>query len=129
MAKTVTIDQMAEEISRTLSEWSQDVSDSMKEAVTETAKETVQDLRATSPHRTGNYAKSWGRKSTFEDRFRNEEVVYNRKYYRLTHLLEFGHANARGGGRTPAHPHIAPAEERAIEALEKKVRKGIDDVS
>ena len=32
MAKTVTIDQMAEEIARTLSEWSQDVSDSMKEA-------------------------------------------------------------------------------------------------
>ena len=129
MAKKASIDEMAKVISKELSAWSQDVTDAVKAAATETAKETVKELRVTSPQRTGGYAKSWTHKKTEEDRFGINEVVYNRKYYRLTHLLEYGHANARGGGRTPAYPHIGQAEDNAIRMFEEKTRRNIDDIN
>lgn len=54
------------------------------------------------------------------------KAAYNKKYYRLTHLLEFGHAT-RNGGRTKAIPHIRPTEdkyrEKFVEELERKIRR------
>ena len=51
-------------------------------------------------------------------------VVHSKKQYRLTHLLEFGHAK-RGGGRTKAQPHIAPAEKAGFDLLLSEVEKGV----
>lgn len=45
--------------------------------------------------------------------------------YQLTHLLEHGHAK-RGGGRVPAKPHIAAAEQAGIEQLEKEIQKALE---
>lgn len=49
-------------------------------------------------------------------------VVYaDKPEYALTHLLEKGHQK-RGGGRTKAIVHIAPAEEETVDELEKELR-------
>jgi len=132
MAKTIKVDEMAETISRMMADWSQDVADAVKEAVTEVAKDTVSDLRQNSPVRKGKgggkYARGWTTIVTAEDRYGKKETVYNRSQYRITHLLEFGHAKVNGG-RVRAIPHIEPAERRAIESLEEKVRQKINDVS
>lgn len=53
-------------------------------------------------------------------------TVYSKDYYRLTHILEFGHAK-RNGGRVPAQSHIASAEEKSVEKLEEEIRKNIED--
>lgn len=123
----VPVDQMANAIRQTITDWSQDVADAVKMATVETAISAAADLRNSSPERTGAYAHDWTHKKMYEDRYRISEVVHNRKHYRLTHLLEYGHAN-RGGGRTPAYPHIGLAEERALRTLEEKVRQYINDI-
>ena len=55
-------------------------------------------------------------------------IVYNKKHYRLTHLLEYGHAIARGTGRTPAKPHIKAVDEMVQSDFVNRVVKGISEI-
>ena len=94
------------------------------EAVPKIAKKTVAELKKTSPTGTrGKYAKSWTSQNT-KNRNGSEAVIYSNEEYRLTHLLENGHA-LRNGGRAKAIPHIAPAEEKAKKELIEEIEKGI----
>lgn len=56
------------------------------------------------------YAKDWTFKMKKEKGGRKYGVVYNKKHYRLTHLLEHGHIvwNAITKKRVAPKPHIAP---------------------
>jgi hypothetical protein len=112
---------LSREISKALTEYTQEVTEGLEEAKLKVAKDTVKELKRTSPRSKGggDYAKGWARKKVG-----NKEVVYNRTNYQLTHLLENGHAK-RGGGRVPAIPHIHPAEQRAIDDYVKQVEKVI----
>lgn len=109
---------LAAEIAKALAEYSEEVVEEVDKAAEETTAETVKFLRETSPKRKGKYAKSWRKKQLKNGRW----VVYNVKHYRLTHLLERGHT-LRNGGRTKAMPHIAPAEEYAVNKFEERVRR------
>lgn len=67
------------------------------------------------------YAKSWtvtekgGEGSNFY-----RATVHNKKHYRLTHLLEYGHYT-RNGTHTRAFRHIEPVDKWAVERLEKEI--------
>lgn len=63
-------------------------------------------------------------KATKETSESLELVVYSKSRYQLAHLLEHGHAK-RGGGRTKASVHIAPAEEAGAKQLEDDIRKAL----
>lgn len=128
ISSAIPIDKMAKEIVDAMSEYSQDVAEASRKAVAEATAEAVLDLKRNSPKDTGRYARSWKYSAVQETKSVFRNIVHNAKYYRLTHLLEHGHANARGGGRTPAHPHIGLAEQKAIENLEEKMRQYINDV-
>lgn len=45
-------------------------------------------------------------------------------HYRLSHLLEFGHAT-RNGGRTIAYGFIGKAEKKAVKQFQKEVEEAI----
>lgn len=128
----IPIERMANEITKMMTEYSDDVAEAMRKAVSETSAEAVLDLKRNSPKRKGPkggaYARSWKYDAIEETRTKWRNVVHNVKHYRLTHLLERGHANARGGGRTPAYPHIGLAEAKAIDNLAEKMRQYINDV-
>lgn len=124
MSKTIQIDQLADTVEKELNDYADDVNDAVKEAVASAGKEAVKDLKATSPKLTGKYAKSWTVKKVSESSHGLDVVVHNKKYYRLTHLLEHGHAK-RGGGRVDAIVHIKPVEEKVTAKVEADIRKEI----
>lgn len=111
---------LANEIAQALSDYTSEVEEGIEKAKVEVAKETVGRLKQTSPKKTGQYRKGWRTKKVG-----TAQVIHNKTHYRLTHLLEKGHAK-RGGGRVAAIPHIAPAEDKAIrdyiEEVERMIR-------
>ena len=120
----VRIDQMAHAIMEGLQEYADLATGDLKAAVKKAGNEAKKDIQANAPVKTGAYKKSWTVKTTKETSNAMEIVVHSRNRYQLAHLLEFGHAK-RGGGRTRAFPHIASAEEKAAELLEREVEKAL----
>lgn len=124
MADRVKIDGMADAIMESLMEYADLATDTMKDAVKESADTVKKEIQATAPVDTGAYRKSWRAKKQSESALKLEMVVHSANRYQLTHLLEKGHAK-RGGGRVAARPHIAAAEEKGIQELEEKIRRGL----
>ena len=124
MSKTVKIDDLAEEVMKGLTEYSKLATSDMKKAVKKAGNDVRKEIQSTAPKDTGSYAKSWAVKTTRESAEKLEVTVHSKNRYQLAHLLEFGHAK-RGGGRTKAQPHIAPAEENGINALEKAIERAL----
>ena len=120
----VRIDQMAHVIMEGLQEYADLATDDLKNAVKKAGDEAKKDIQNNAPVKTGAYKKSWTVKTTKETSNAMEVVVHSKNRYQLAHLLEFGHAK-RGGGRTRAFPHIAPAEQRAAELLEREVEAAL----
>lgn len=127
MSKT-DIDKMSMAIINELKAFKDVTISMMEEVAKETAKETVKDLKSTSPNgATGDYAKSWKCKRDIEAKGENRYnmIIYSQNpEYRLTHLLEYGHAIKRGGrtiGKAKAYPHIQCAEKNATTRLENKI--------
>jgi hypothetical protein len=120
----VKIDQMAHVIMEGLQEYADLATDDMKAAVKKAGNEAKKDVQDGAPVKSGRYKKSWMVKTTKENSNSLEVTVHSKNRYQIAHLLEFGHAK-RGGGRTRAFPHIAPAEQKAAELLEKEVEAAL----
>ena len=124
MNERVSIDQMASTIMEGLQEYADLATDDLKESVKKAGKTVKDEIKQTAPKDTGKYAKSWTVKTVKETSNTLDVVVHSRNRYQIAHLLEHGHAK-RSGGRVAARPHIAPAEEKAIETLEREVEKAL----
>ena len=120
----IPIDSLSETVMKELNEYADVACDEMKEAVKSSSTLVKNQIKATAPRATGAYAKSWSTKNTRETAHSLEVTVYSRNRYQLAHLLEHGHAK-RGGGRVAARPHIAPAEEKAVQTLKSEVEKAL----
>lgn len=115
----VSIDNLANEITQILQEYTTEVEEGLEKAKEKVAKDGAKTLKSSSPKRYGKYAKGWRAKKDGK-----AWVIHNATRHQLTHLLEKGHAK-RGGGRVPGRAHIAPVEERAIKDFEEEVEKVI----
>lgn len=116
---------LSEQLDKILEEYSDKVDDTFGYEAAKIAKETVQDLRATSPkskRHTRKYAEGWSTKR--KDKL--GQIVYNKTNWQLTHLLNNGHVIANGSGtygRTSGDNHIGKAEEKAVRKLIDEVQK------
>lgn len=124
MAKKISVDQLSSEIMSALDEYKKVTDEVVKTAVNSVSKETKAMAQAGSPVKSGGYQKGWAVKKTSAKTGQVSITVYNRTKPGLTHLLEKGHAK-RGGGRVAGKPHIAPAEEYAVNELEAAIRRGL----
>jgi hypothetical protein len=116
----VDVSNFLEAVRGELEDYANEVTDGVKKSVKEVAKSTVQQVKAQSPVRFGNYKNGWGQTTIRETPGGLFIAIRNKKHYRLTHLLENGHALV-GGGRTKAYPHIKPAEQFAERELQRKI--------
>lgn len=124
MSETVPVDELAAAIVRNLQEYTDDVTAGIKKAEDVTAKECKENLEADSPDgATHKYKKGWKVTVTSNTPLEKHTVIHN-KEYRLTHLLENGHAT-HNGGRTRKFPHIKKNEEIANAAFEKRAEEVI----
>ena len=119
------IDNLADEIMKGLTEYSDLADMEMKKAVRKTATAVKKEISANAPKRTGKYAKSWTAKKTKETSHSLEMTVHSKNRYQLAHLLEKGHAK-RGGGRVSGRPHIAPAEENGVQMFENLIEEALE---
>ena len=127
----IAVDQLADEINKIMDEFQDVTVEACEKGVTETAKEAVEELRNAHPAGSGKYSswneynKGWKYTTTKTDkRYGKKATVHNVSKYRLTHLLEKGHAKV-DGGRTKAFPHIAPVAERCEGELLMNIKKYI----
>ena len=118
------IDDMAQEIMRGLTEYADLADTAMKAAVKKTATSVKKEISANAPVKSGRYKKSWVTKKTKENSHSLEMTVHSKNRYQIAHLLEHGHAK-RGGGRVAAIPHIAPAEQHGEDMLETLIEKAL----
>ena len=118
---------VSETINEMLELYSKDVDEVVQEALPKVGKETVKELKQTSPKRTGDYAKGWTQKVE-KERLGSKLTVYNKTRYQLTHLLEKGHAKV-SGGFVPGKPHIKPAQDKAERKAMEIIKEGIQSVS
>jgi hypothetical protein len=119
MANKISIDDLAKTIESEVRNWTKDVVDDINEIKKDVTKSGVRTLKASSPKRTGDYAKNWTSKKLKN----GDQVIYQKApTYRLTHILEKGHAK-RNGGRVAPEVHISPVEEQIVSEFTSRVEK------
>jgi len=116
----IRIDQLTSEIVNAVREYTEDVSNSIERKVDETANKVLKEVRALSPKRTGEYARTFVK--TKEGGYgQHRRIIWNKKHYSRVHLLEFGHAKVNGG-RVQAFPHLRPAFDKHAAHLDDEIK-------
>ena len=124
LGSKVKVGELAGEIMKGLEEYAMLATEEMKEAVMDAGKTVQKEIRNTAPANTGKYAKSWRVKKVNETSTALGVVVHSKGRYQLAHLLEFGHAQRRGG-RVEAQPHLALAEAKGVKKLEADIENAL----
>lgn len=147
----VSVDQLSDAIVQELTNYSEAMSEKMKEIITEESEKLTEATRADSPRRSlsksaakagyqrtrkksakfqiaykrrtnNRYAKGWASKVLFENETAKRVRMFNKTDYQLTHLLEKGHRKVNGG-MTRAISHIFKNEEKINKELIARLKK------
>jgi hypothetical protein len=134
MEVKVNTDGFAAEINRQLTLYGTEVTKRVKKACKTVADETKAEIVSNSPKHTGDYKKGWQRTTAFEDANGVRYLIKNKTDWRLTHLLEYGHAMVvkKGTakvtvGRIEGKPHIRPAELKAKTELTQRIKEAVKE--
>ena len=123
----IQIDQLADAIERELTVYSTEIIDGIKREAQSSIKKLVKETKATAP--VGNRQKHYRDNISSRKLSENEKSIVYQWYvkgpdYRLSHLLEHGHA-LRDGGRYEGTGFISKAETSIVEEYEKAIEEVI----
>jgi len=124
----ITIDNLADEILKELENYNENITDGIKDAVDVVSQEVNEEIKShiTFEQPTGKYVKAFKVKTIYDGKYNKGNTWYvSGNQYRLTHLLEKGHAKI-GGGRVKAYPHIIYGEEIAQKRMEELAKEAIE---
>lgn len=126
MSKSVGLNNISDAIHQNLTIYSAKIVDEIKKEAEESMKKLVEITKDTAP--VGKRKKHYKNQITYsvlDDNTRGATYVWHVKGdYRLSHLLEHGHAK-RNGGRTKAFGFLSDAENKIIPEFEKKIEEVI----
>ena len=142
---SIKVDSLADEIIKTLIDYTEKASAANKAGVDKTAEEAMQIVADKAPkgrskrsysrkrkkvkRRPGKYQKAIQIAVAFEDRDNKREYVCVKpNEHALAHLLENGHAMRQGGRGAIAHPHFVYGEKYIAENLEKNIIKELNSI-
>lgn len=123
---TVGADAFAKALNSILEEYELLVDESADVPVSEVCKSTRDELRSTSPVKTGGYASGW----TYTLKAKKKGIygeIGNKDKPGLVHLLEKGHAKV-GGGFVAPRVHVAPAADHAEKELVEKIKAALGNI-
>lgn len=126
MSKRVTIDGLADAIEQELTLYNENITQEVKKSARKNMRVMVKETKAQRYKQdTGAYRKAISSK-TLKETVNGLSMLWYVKapHYRLTHLLEYGHAT-RSGGRTIAYNFVGKAEKKAVKQFEKDVEEAI----
>ncbi|WP_066679329.1 HK97 gp10 family phage protein [Clostridium septicum] len=126
----MTVDEFEAILAKELESYTIEVTDKIKDVVDKVSNEANEEIkkRITFKQRTGKYVKAFRIRKAYEDRYNKRNTWYvGNGQYRLTHLLEYGHALAQGGV-TKEYPHIKYGEELAKRRMEELSKEAIKSV-
>lgn len=130
MSDSIKIDDLDKAIAETLRQHLKEIQGKVIAKTNTIGRKTLKKIVEKSPVDTGQYSEGWRmRKVDKRDKaFGSYKIViHNETDYRLIHLLEFGHANKNGTGRTKPIPHIAPAEQEAAKEYYEEIQKVLSE--
>lgn len=131
MAKGYTVEEFSLAVLDAMKEFQQsvdyDITYVTQKIANEAAENVKRHIKSSGIKGTGKYRRSIKARTIKDSPLSKKSVVYAAKpEYRLTHLLEHGHAKLNGG-RTRAFAHWAPAEAKAIEDFVSELREAIEN--
>ena len=122
--KKCSVDEMGDLIQKQFEEYVELTAKDVKSIVEDVADKVKDKIKDAAPVRTGAYKKSWTVTKTEDSALSRTMTVHSKTRYRLTHLLENGHAK-RNGGRVKAYPHISAGEKLAEKELKEAVERSL----
>ena len=123
MARRVTLEQFGAAVEKIIDEYADSVYKTGIHSVEQATKQAQREVKANSANiGHGGYSGGW-QTQVDKSEIAATGYVYNRRPG-LPHLLEKGHAKVNGG-RTPARPHVLPAQESVNKVLMDKLKEGL----
>ena len=123
MAESINIDQLNAAITESLENYNEAVVTGLKKVATQAMKDLVKMTKETAPSDRGVYQKSITSKTLSETQYGISKLWYVQgSAYRLSHLLNNGHA-LRDGGRYPGTNFIGIATDKVIDQYLRKVEE------